>query len=80
LIPDIKAYLLLLTGMNIREFYYDWGLDNHSGVPIGIESDNDLAAFSPQESVEGQGTTIQIQLPLNFSEGEIRDDALHNDA
>ncbi|MFC5449435.1 DUF2294 domain-containing protein [Paenibacillus aestuarii] len=54
LIPEIKAYFLLLTGMNIQEFYYDWGLDNHSGVLVGIEPDNDLAAFSTQESYPGK--------------------------
>ncbi|MCM3629040.1 DUF2294 domain-containing protein [Paenibacillus glycanilyticus] len=37
LIPEIKAYLLLLTNMNIREFYYDWGWDNHSGILVGME-------------------------------------------
>ncbi|WP_308635814.1 Na-translocating system protein MpsC family protein [Paenibacillus silvisoli] len=41
LIPEIKAYLLLLAGMNIREFYYDWGLHNHSGVMVGIEAWDD---------------------------------------
>ncbi|MBA2939909.1 DUF2294 family protein [Paenibacillus sp. CGMCC 1.16610] len=39
LIPEIKAYLLLLTDMQIREFYYDWDLHNHSGIMVGIESD-----------------------------------------
>lgn len=32
LIPEIKAYLLLLTGIPIQEFYYDWELHNHSGI------------------------------------------------
>lgn len=35
LIPEIKAYLLLLTGIHIQEFYYDWELHNHSGIIVG---------------------------------------------
>lgn len=41
LIPEIKAYLLIHTGMKICEFYYDWALHNQSGVFVGIESDDD---------------------------------------
>lgn len=54
LIPEIKAYLLLLTGMNIREFYYDWGLHNHSGILVGIESEDSQQDFSPQEWYAGK--------------------------
>ncbi|MDD9269104.1 Na-translocating system protein MpsC family protein [Paenibacillus sp. GCM10023248] len=39
LIPEFKAYLLVIAGMNIQEFYYDWGLHNHSGIMVGIEAD-----------------------------------------
>ncbi|SEO02661.1 DUF2294 domain-containing protein [Paenibacillus sp. OV219] len=41
LFPEMKAYILLLTGMNIQEFYYDWGLHNQSGVMVGIDSEED---------------------------------------
>ncbi|MGO4375635.1 DUF2294 domain-containing protein, partial [Paenibacillus sp. MCAF20] len=41
LIPEIKAYTSLLTGIHFQEFYYDWGLHNLSGVFVGIESDED---------------------------------------
>ncbi len=54
LIAEIKAYLLLLTGMSIREFYYDWGLHNHSGILVGIASEGDPLAFKPQEWYAGK--------------------------
>lgn len=40
LIPEIKAYLLILTGMNMGEFYYDWELRNHSGVFVARQSED----------------------------------------
>jgi uncharacterized protein YbcI len=40
LIPEIKAYIKIITGMEIREFYYDWGLHNNSGLFLGIASDS----------------------------------------
>lgn len=54
LIPEIKAYLLLVAGMNIREFYYDWGLHNHSGVMVGIESDESSEHPALQEGYIGK--------------------------
>lgn len=55
LIPEIKAYLQLLNGMNIHEFYYDWELRNHSGVFVGRQSEDRLSASSvPQERYEGK--------------------------
>ncbi|RNB72816.1 Na-translocating system protein MpsC family protein [Brevibacillus panacihumi] len=41
IIPEIKAYTSLIAGIQFREFYYDWGLHNSSGVFVGIESDED---------------------------------------
>lgn len=54
LIPEIKAYLLLLAGMQIREFYYDWGLHNHSGVMVGIESDESRLLTGSEGSYSGR--------------------------
>lgn len=55
LLPEIKAYLLLLTGMNIMEFYYDWELHNHSGVIVGRQAGElplePRAAYSGQEQL-----------------------------
>lgn len=54
LIPEIKAYLLLLAGMQIQEFYYDWGLHNHSGVLVGIEPGENRLQTGLQESYTGK--------------------------
>jgi uncharacterized protein YbcI len=36
LVPEIKAYVKIVTGLEIQEFYYDWGLHNKSGIFVGI--------------------------------------------
>ena len=36
LIPEIKAYVKILSGLVIKEFYYDWSLPNKSGLFVGI--------------------------------------------
>jgi uncharacterized protein YbcI len=36
LIPEIKAYVKIVVGLDIQEFYYDWGLHNKSGIFVGI--------------------------------------------
>lgn len=54
LVPEIKAYLLLLAGMNIQEFYYDWGLHNQSGIVVGIENDDSLLAAKSEEDYTGK--------------------------
>jgi uncharacterized protein YbcI len=54
LIPEMKAYLQLIMGIHIREFYYDWGLHNHSGVFVGIEADENHPVPSLQEEYIGQ--------------------------
>ncbi|WP_059049092.1 DUF2294 domain-containing protein [Paenibacillus senegalimassiliensis] len=38
LIPEIKAYLTLLAGINTVDFYYDWELHNRSGVLIARQA------------------------------------------
>ena len=40
LIPEIKAYIKIVTGMEIREFYYDWSLHNKSAMFTGIATDS----------------------------------------
>ncbi|RIX48645.1 DUF2294 family protein [Paenibacillus nanensis] len=54
LIPEVRAYISLLAGMQIREFYYDWGLHNHSGVFVGIESYEDDPGLFNQEMYFGK--------------------------
>ncbi|WP_338470914.1 Na-translocating system protein MpsC family protein [Niallia sp. XMNu-256] len=40
LIPEIKAYIKIITGMEVREFYFDWGLHNKSAMFTGISTDS----------------------------------------
>ncbi|WP_127580505.1 Na-translocating system protein MpsC family protein [Paenibacillus koleovorans] len=54
LIPEIKAYLLLLTGMNLSEFYYDWELHNHSGIFVGLQSEDVSWTSEADKQYEGE--------------------------
>lgn len=35
---EIRAYMKIITGMEIQEFYYDWNLINKSGAIIAVTS------------------------------------------
>jgi uncharacterized protein YbcI len=54
LIPEIKAYIKIVTGMEICEFYYDWGLHNKSGMFTGICSDSTSIATPVIEDFTGK--------------------------
>ncbi|WP_245697222.1 Na-translocating system protein MpsC family protein [Paenibacillus oryzae] len=54
LIPEIKAYLHPLTGMNDLEFYYDWELHNHSGILVGRQLEESAALEQWQDRFEGK--------------------------
>ncbi len=38
LLPEIRAFVLLTTGMEMDSFYYDWGVHNGSGIIIGVST------------------------------------------
>lgn len=59
LIPEIKAYTTLIAGMNLREFYYDWGLHNHSGVFVGIDEEEGNLDAIRQEPYLGKEQFLQ---------------------
>ncbi|WP_026575442.1 Na-translocating system protein MpsC family protein [Bacillus sp. UNC438CL73TsuS30] len=67
LIPEFKAYIKILTGMEIKEFYYDWGLHNKSGVFIGINTsstepgENIIDLFVGKEQLHEEIIRISIQ-------------------
>lgn len=54
LIPRIKAYLFLLTGMELLELYYDWELHNHSGVFVGRQLEDPKLILESQVKYEGK--------------------------
>jgi uncharacterized protein YbcI len=58
LIPEIKAYIKIITGMEIREFYYDWGLHNKSTMFTGICTDSTSTDDPIQEEFTGKAALI----------------------
>jgi uncharacterized protein YbcI len=54
LIPEIKAYIKIVTGMEIREFYYDWSLHNKSAVFAGICTDKTNIELPVNEEYHGK--------------------------
>lgn len=48
LIPEIKAYVVVVTGVKVEDFYFDWSLHNQSGLIFGISS----APFPGYETIE----------------------------
>ncbi|WP_201003962.1 Na-translocating system protein MpsC family protein [Paenibacillus glycanilyticus] len=77
LIPEIKAYLLLLAGMDIQEFYYDWGLHNHSGVMVGVEGRD--AQGQPLLGCEYTGKDeLQHEISLISQQVQKRPDELYS--
>jgi uncharacterized protein YbcI len=65
LIPEIKAYIKIVTGMEIREFYYDWGLHNKSAMFTGICTDSTSIDYPLEE--EFTGKTGLINEIINLS-------------
>ncbi|MEH6907246.1 hypothetical protein CN481_01365 [Bacillus sp. AFS006103] len=71
LIPEFKAYIKILTGMEVNEFYYDWGLHNKSGLFVCIgssttsaesENENDKTyMFHGKETLHQEINKISLQ-------------------
>jgi uncharacterized protein YbcI len=63
LIPEIKAFIKIVTGMDIGEFYYDWGLHNKSGLFLGICSD----VSHSEEPIDYEGKDLIHHEIINLS-------------
>lgn len=67
LIPEIKAYIKILSGIEIKEFYYDWGLHNKSGVFVCIGAseakieESGGEEYNGKESLHSEINRISIQ-------------------
>lgn len=64
LIPEIKAYVKIVTGIEIKEFYYDWGLHNKSGIFVGISSEDEkikMEDYSGKEALHNEIINISIR-------------------
>ncbi|WHX98174.1 Na-translocating system protein MpsC family protein [Neobacillus sp. DY30] len=65
LIPEMKAYIKFVTGMEIREFYYDWGLHNKSAMFTGICSDSTSIDVPINEEFTGKAELIREIMNLS---------------
>jgi uncharacterized protein YbcI len=54
LIPEIIAYIKVVAGFTIGEFYYDWSLQNRSGVFVGFSNDSDKHLNQSENSFENK--------------------------
>lgn len=54
LFPDIRAYVKIVTGIQLRELYCDWGLHNFSGMLMGISPDIFLNSETFTDDFEGR--------------------------
>jgi uncharacterized protein YbcI len=76
LIPEIKAYIKIVTGMEIREFYYDWGLHNKSAMFTGICSDSTGIDAPIKEEFTGKAELITEIINLS-SESEKKPEEIY---
>lgn len=65
LIPEMKAYIKIVTGMEIREFYYDWGLHNKSAMFTGVSSDSTSVDVPIHEEFSGKAELINEIINLS---------------
>jgi len=54
LIHEFKAFIKIMTGMEVKEFYYDWGLHNKSGVFVCIGSNASETESINEDEYEGK--------------------------
>jgi len=76
LIPEIKAYIKIVTGMEIREFYYDWGLHNKSAMFTGICTDPTSIDYPINEEFTGKEDLINEIINLS-SESEKKPEEIY---
>ncbi|MDQ0970863.1 uncharacterized protein YbcI [Neobacillus niacini] len=76
LIPEIKAYIKIVTGMEIREFYYDWSLQNKSAMLTGISTDSTSTDYPITEEFIGKAELINEIIHLS-SESEKKPEEIY---
>ena len=77
LIPEIKAFLKIVTGMEIREFYYDWSLHNKSGMFTGVCSDSTSTDIPINEEFPGKAE-LNNEVKCLSSESEKKPDEIYS--
>ncbi|MGD6854072.1 Na-translocating system protein MpsC family protein [Bacillus infantis] len=77
LIEEIKVYIQMDIGVTIDEFYYDWNLESHSGMFVGIstEAAPEYSPYQNQEAVHKE--VIQVSLEAEKAPGEVHSSLLN---
>ncbi|WP_102261105.1 DUF2294 domain-containing protein [Mesobacillus jeotgali] len=64
LTEEIKVFMRINLGLDLSEFYYDWNLDSHSGMFIGVTAnepgDHDCS-YKNQEDVHDEIIKVSIK-------------------
>ncbi|MFB4163823.1 DUF2294 domain-containing protein [Alteribacillus sp. JSM 102045] len=65
LLPEIKATLKVSADLSVREMYYDWSLQNRTGILIGLigeEEDEDiLEDYAGKEAIHNEIARVSKQ-------------------
>ncbi len=49
LLPEIKTFVYGITDLEVYDFYYDWNLDNRTGMFMGTLAKNEEAESISQD-------------------------------
>ena len=72
LTEEIKAFLKINLEINLNEFYYDWTLDSHTGMFIGVmESPMDEQECSYRNQDEVHDEIIKVSIKAEKPPGSI---------
>ncbi|QSO55122.1 DUF2294 family protein [Alicyclobacillus curvatus] len=81
LFPEIRAYVRITTGIQLREFYCDWNFTNQSGVLVGV-SQEAMPSDEPAEDYVGKSEieqeVIRISAQAERAPDEITSFALNH--
>ncbi|WP_066173725.1 Na-translocating system protein MpsC family protein [Bacillus marinisedimentorum] len=69
---EVRAYISVHLSMEMQEFYYDWNLNSHSGILVGItDTDHDHTACSYSGQKEIHSEIIEISQNIQKAPDEI---------
>ncbi|OXM17492.1 hypothetical protein CGZ75_05640 [Paenibacillus herberti] len=75
LVPEFKHLISDTLGLQLQHIYYDWNLDNHSGIMIGLVDSSLFDRY--QESYRGKNY-IHRQVEKISAEAEKMPDGMHS--
>ncbi|MEQ6390029.1 Na-translocating system protein MpsC family protein [Bacillaceae bacterium S4-13-58] len=59
ILPDIRTSISLITGMEIKEMYFDWSLQNKTAVFIGVSTDKTASSSPVIQDFPGKAELIK---------------------